>query len=136
MTVLRAFGIIVASAVCFSLLGGLLGFTLGSAVPGYYRSVFFGGNRPDFDPVAVGVGQGTTQGFVGGIVIGLLVVAVLAWYNSRQRRPFIRSKKDFAPFAVETAPIASDAITNPPAASPFRDLADKPAPPACPPPRE
>ena len=132
MTVLRAFGIIVASAVCFAVLGGLLGFALGRAVPGYYRSMFFGGNRPEFDPVAVGIGQGTTQGFVGGIVIGLLVVAVLTWYNSRQRRPFIRSEKMFPSALAEKAPIASDAITNRPASSPSLFRADTPTPPAGP----
>ncbi len=70
-----------------SLLGGLCGLTLGAvlgtAVPGYYRSVFRHGADPSFDPVAVGIGQGLTQGVVFGAVIGLVLVAMFYWYRMR-----------------------------------------------------
>ncbi|MGL4462539.1 MAG: hypothetical protein ACRC1K_10310 [Planctomycetia bacterium] len=72
--------------VLFAGLGGGVGWALGTYFPGYYRSVFRGGNEPWFDPVAVGVGQGLTQGVAGGVVVGLAVVAILAWRESRLRR--------------------------------------------------
>ena len=52
-------------------------------VPGYYRSVFSGGHLPGFDPVAVGIGQGFSQGVVFGGAIGLVLVAMFYWYRSR-----------------------------------------------------
>jgi hypothetical protein len=70
--------------------GGLIGLGIGAAlgtfVPGYYRSVFSRGNDPNFDPIAVGIGQGLTQGVVFGGVIGLLLVAMFYWYRSRSLR--------------------------------------------------
>jgi len=68
-------------------LGGLIGLgigvALGSFVPGYYRSVFSNGYEPHFDPVAVGIGQGLTQGVMFGGVIGLALVTIFYWYQSR-----------------------------------------------------
>ena len=68
-------------------LGGLcglgIGAALGSFVPGYYRSVFSNGADTSFDPVAVGIGQGLTQGVVGGGTIGLALVAMFYWYRLR-----------------------------------------------------
>jgi hypothetical protein len=60
---------------------------LGRFVPAYYRGVFRGGNQPLFDPVSVGVGQGLTQGAAGGVVAGLVLIAILAWRDTRPKRP-------------------------------------------------
>ena len=61
-------------------LGGLIGLGIGAALgafnPGYYRSVFSRGGDPNFDPIAVGIGQGLTQGVVFGGIIGLILVAM------------------------------------------------------------
>lgn len=65
---------VAVSALLFCFLGGIIGFTIGRFSPGYYRAVSNGGDLPDFDPVQVGVGFGTTQGFVGGIIVGLIIV--------------------------------------------------------------
>jgi hypothetical protein len=71
-------------------LGGLVGLgigvALGSFVPGYYRSVFSNGADPNFDPVAVGIGQGLTQGVVFGGIVGLVLVAMFYWHHSRSAR--------------------------------------------------
>jgi hypothetical protein len=82
MTDLRAFVIIIGTGVGFALGGGLLGYSLGTAAPAYYRAVFRAGKDPSFDPVQVGLGLGTTQGLITGLILGAIVVAV-AWYNSR-----------------------------------------------------
>jgi hypothetical protein len=70
-----------------SLLGSILGLgtgaMIGTIAPGYYRAVFRNGNSADFDPLAVGIGLGMTQGcFLGGVV-GLALVAMYYWYRSR-----------------------------------------------------
>jgi len=85
MTVLRGFLIVILSGVAFGLGGGLIGFSLGRWMPGYYRAVFPGGREPWFDPVAVGLGQGLTQGLACGIAVGAVIVLAVAWYNSRRR---------------------------------------------------
>lgn len=70
--------------------GGLIGLGLGAAIgtmlPGYYRSVFSGGSDPNFDPVAVGIGQGLTQGVVFGGITGLLLVGMFYWYRVQMQR--------------------------------------------------
>ncbi|MHC4404759.1 MAG: hypothetical protein ACYTG0_34340, partial [Planctomycetota bacterium] len=74
--------------IVLALVGLGVGFALGKYVPEYYRSVFPGGRDPQFDPVAVGIGQGLTQGLLLGVVTGLVLVAVLCWYKTRgQKRP-------------------------------------------------
>ncbi len=80
----------IAAVFGTAFLGGLIGLgigaTLGSLVPNYYRSVFFNGDAPGFDPIAVGIGQGLTQGVVFGGVIGLVLVGMFYWYRSRLGR--------------------------------------------------
>lgn len=86
MTTLRAFLIIAASAAACTALGGLLGYVLGTQAPGYYRSIFAGGDDPRFDPAEVGLGLGVTQGAIAGLVVGIAVVLIVAWYRSRLAR--------------------------------------------------
>jgi hypothetical protein len=83
MTARNAFAVVIAASLAFAAIGGLIGFLLGTLLPAYYRSVFIHGRDPDFDPVAVGTGLGITQGFVGGAILGVLLVAVLSWFQSR-----------------------------------------------------
>jgi hypothetical protein len=83
MTVARGFTVIVASGIAFAIAGGLIGSTLGRSMPGYYRAVFPGGERPDFDPVQVGIGLGITQGLVAGLVVGSVVVLAVALAGRR-----------------------------------------------------
>jgi hypothetical protein len=77
MTLRSAFATLLVSTIFFTSIGACLGFSLAKLTPGYYRMVFKGGGEPDFDPVGVGIGLGLTQGFVGGVVVGLILVALL-----------------------------------------------------------
>jgi uncharacterized protein (TIGR03382 family) len=82
------FGSIVAvfaTALIGGALGALIGAALGVFLPSYYRSVFAGGMQPGFDPVAVGIGQGLTQGVGGGAAVGVVLVALFYWRQSRRR---------------------------------------------------
>jgi hypothetical protein len=85
MTVLKGFLIVILSSLGFALAGALIGYTLGVALPGYYRAVFSSGREPWFEPVAVGLGLGLTQGLLCGVAVGAVVVLAVAWHNSRRR---------------------------------------------------
>ncbi|MCA9139108.1 MAG: hypothetical protein KDB00_20185 [Planctomycetales bacterium] len=73
--------VVFASALIGGLIGAGIGAALGSFLPEYYRSVFSGGQSPNFDPVAVGIGQGLTQGVGGGGCIGIVLVALFYWHR-------------------------------------------------------
>jgi len=83
MTVVRGFIITVASGIAFALLGAGAGYLLGSVAPDYYRTVFRIPPDVSIDPAQAGLGLGVTQGLAGGLVIGLVIVLSVAWYNSR-----------------------------------------------------
>ncbi|MCA9212823.1 MAG: hypothetical protein KDB27_07155 [Planctomycetales bacterium] len=83
MTVLRGFAITIASGVIFAVFGAGMGYFLGSFAPDYYRTVFRIPPGVSIDPAQAGLGLGVTQGLVGGLIIGLVIVVSVAWYNSR-----------------------------------------------------
>ncbi len=83
MTIRSAIATIAACTAMLAVIGGGTGWALGTFAPGYYRSVFRNGNEPSFDPVSVGVGQGLTQGTSGGVAVGLVVVALFIWRDTR-----------------------------------------------------
>jgi hypothetical protein len=84
MTIAKGFTIIIPSGFAFALGGGLSGYGLALLEPGYYRGVFSSGREPRFDPVAVGLGLGVTQGLICGLLVGAVVVLAVAWYRSRR----------------------------------------------------
>ncbi|BCX48680.1 hypothetical protein HAHE_25880 [Haloferula helveola] len=67
------------SGLMFGAFGFVVGFLLGKFLPDYYRTVFSSGSDPDFNAVAVGIGQGVTQGFAAGIVVGIVIVLIKAF---------------------------------------------------------
>lgn len=83
MSVSKALLLAIGSTVALTMLGGIVGFGLGRFAPNYYRVIARGGDAPDFDPVAFGLGQGVTQGMAAGIAVGLVLVTILGWLNTR-----------------------------------------------------
>lgn len=83
MTVIRGFVITIASGFIFGLLGAGIGYLLGSIAPDFYRTVFRIPPELRIDPVQDGLGLGLTQGIGAGLLVGLVIVVVVAWYNSR-----------------------------------------------------
>jgi hypothetical protein len=79
----RAVGWIALTSVLFAVIGGLIGWLMGTQMPGYYRSIFLRGSDPAFDPVAIGLGQGITQGLVLGSAIGLVLVLSNWWKEAK-----------------------------------------------------
>ncbi len=71
-----------------SLVGGVLGLAVGTGlgllVPGYYRSVYPNGRGVEFDPVAVGIGQGLTQGVALGAFVGLVLAVSFYWVRTQK----------------------------------------------------
>lgn len=84
ITATKAIALAAGCALAGGGAGAALGFALAKVAPGYYRSVFSSGDRPDFDPEAVGLGLGATQGVVAGLLVGLAIACMLAWFNSRR----------------------------------------------------
>ncbi len=73
------------TAIVGSLLGGIFGSVIGALAPGYYRAVIRNSDAIDFDPVQVGLGMGISQGFVGGLAVGVVIVAMYCWMRMRGR---------------------------------------------------
>ncbi len=80
----RILGIFLLFGVIFGILGAGVGYLMAIVIPNYYVEVFDGANRPNFDPVSVGLGLGLIQGIGAGL--GLGCVAVLALAIARRRR--------------------------------------------------
>jgi len=83
MTISRAIGTVVACTLVFASIGVVAGLGIGLVAPGYYRAVFRRGDEPAFDPLEVGIGLGLTQGVTAGALIGIVLVAILAWQHRR-----------------------------------------------------
>lgn len=79
----RAIGSVAIASILFGAIGMAIGYLIGSFMPGYYRSVFVGGDSPDFDPLTVGIGQGLTQGVVLGAAVGLILVLASWWKEAK-----------------------------------------------------
>lgn len=86
MTFARAAWFMVLSVAICGAGGSAIGVGIGVLWPAYYRSVFAGGQHPNFDPVAVGFGQGITQGVVAGIVIGCVIVLAVTWAEVKRQQ--------------------------------------------------
>jgi hypothetical protein len=86
MNALKALATVVATAVIFGLAGTGVGVFLGKAAPSFYRQTVVIRDPESFDPVELGIGLGLTNGLIWGLVIGTLIVAVLAWKETRRPR--------------------------------------------------
>lgn len=87
-TIMSNARIISTVVLCFSafgLIGGAAGATLGLLAPGYYRAVIRNGHEPGFDPLQVGIGLGSTQGMLVGIVFAVAILGLQTWSSVRQR---------------------------------------------------
>jgi hypothetical protein len=71
------------TAVCCGLIGTVLGAGMALLIPDYYRAVFGAVDDPSFEPLAVGLGLGLTQGTIGGLVVGCVVILSVAIYSRR-----------------------------------------------------
>lgn len=82
MTFLRAGIFLLITTILCGVGGAAVGWMLGRYQPGYYRFVFPRSvDRPDFDPVAVGVGLGVTQGLAAGLIVGCVIIISVSFFG-------------------------------------------------------
>lgn len=93
MSIGRGLAVVATCAIVFGVAGAAIGLVLGNVAPGYYRAVFRNGLDPAFRPEQVGLGLGSTQGAVCGVVVGS--VLVLAWSRASHpwRKPVVDSPR-------------------------------------------
>ena len=83
LTLPKAIGTVLATGLGMACLGGVIGLAIATTLPAYYRAVFVNGDDPGFQPVPAGAGLGITQGLVGGLAIGTVIVVAFAWRDRR-----------------------------------------------------
>ncbi|QDT58085.1 hypothetical protein SV7mr_05740 [Stieleria bergensis] len=77
-------GIVAVCAFGGAVLGALLGYLVGTWVPGYYEAIIYRPRGVAIDPQSIGVGMGATQGFGGGAMLGFALIVLFSWYRTRQ----------------------------------------------------
>lgn len=86
MNIPKALATVAGTALGFGIAGTALGALLGKIAPSFYHLMFRYRDQPDLEPVELGIGLGLTQGVIWGMVIGTLLVAILAWRETRLAR--------------------------------------------------
>lgn len=89
MTLTKAFTIVGICLVVGAVIGGLIGWFIGMMFPEAYA-------WSRRDPVHIGVGLGIPQGVTLGAFIGVLLTAIMAWYdvNTRSYSSFAADPED------------------------------------------
>lgn len=95
MTVTKALLTVAVSALLAGAVGAGVGYALDHWTPSFFRILWPGRPGDPADPVEVGLGLGISQGLVWGVVVGLLVVAIVAWHDTRI--PATRDKRSDTP---------------------------------------
>ncbi len=83
MTLTKAFAAVSASALACAAAGAAVGWTIGTLAPDAYRRWFSDGPSDEFSPVQVGIGLGLAQGLGAGVLVGIVIVAIVAWHDVR-----------------------------------------------------
>ena len=86
MNVLKALATVVGTAVGFGVCGIGIGAFLGRITPSFFRQMLPLRDPASFNPVELGIGLGLTNGLGWGLAIGVLLVAILAWRETRLAR--------------------------------------------------
>lgn len=85
MTLTKALAAVIGTALLFGLAGMGIGFLIGRQAPEYFRRFFARGDET-FNAEEFGFGAGLVTGLTWGIVVGVLLVAILAWKETRIAR--------------------------------------------------
>ncbi|MFO0985277.1 MAG: hypothetical protein U1E76_26695, partial [Planctomycetota bacterium] len=83
MNVVKALATVVGTAVGFGVVGIGIGAFLGKVTPSFLREMLPMRDPAAFDPLEMGIGLGLTNGLIWGLVVGILLVAILAWRETR-----------------------------------------------------
>jgi hypothetical protein len=86
MNVTKALATVVGTAVGFGAAGTAIGLFLGKVAPGFFRQMLPLRDPASFNPLELGIGLGLTNGLGWGLVVGVLLVAIIAWKETRLAR--------------------------------------------------
>ncbi len=82
MTAAKAIATVAGCALFGTIIGGLVGYSLGTFAPDFIAALF-PNSRPDSSYVQIAIGLGTVNGGFIGVGVGILIMAILAWHQSR-----------------------------------------------------
>lgn len=83
MTLLRACVAVASSTGCCAIAGAGIGAALEYFCPNYYQSVLPSRGGIEMDTVQVGIGFGLNAGIFTGVVVGVLLVGLVGYFESR-----------------------------------------------------
>ena len=86
MTIKKGIATILGCGIGGAAIGGALGYAIGVLAPGAYIGMFRLPPDGEIAPTEIGLGLGIAQGLILGAVIGVLLVAIVAWYEVRTRQ--------------------------------------------------
>ncbi|HUT11551.1 MAG TPA: hypothetical protein VMY42_13705 [Thermoguttaceae bacterium] len=86
MTLFKALATVVGTAIGFGIAGTGIGAFLGNFTPGFFRHLFPLRDLENFNPLELGIGLGLVNGLIWGLVIGVLVVGIVSWKETRMSR--------------------------------------------------
>ena len=92
MNLTKALATIVGMAVGFGAAGTAIGALLGKVAPGFFRQLLPLRDPASFNPMELGIGLGLTNGLGWGLAVGVLLVAIIAWKETRLTRKEAQDK--------------------------------------------
>lgn len=85
MDLTKALATVIGTAIGFGLAGMGVGWFLGSTFSEFFRQLF-ASDEVDFNATEFGAGIGLANGLVWGLLIGVALVWILAWKETRLAR--------------------------------------------------
>lgn len=99
MNVVKALATVVGTGVGFGVGGTAIGALLGHVAPSFFRQLLPLRDPATFNPVELGIGLGLTSGLGWGLAIGVLLVAIIAWKDTRLARKEARGSANVSSVA-------------------------------------
>ncbi len=84
MTAAKAIVTVAGCALIGTIIGGMVGYLLGTYAPDFIAALF-PRSRPESSYVQIAVGLGTVNGGFIGVGVGVVIMAILAWHQSRMK---------------------------------------------------
>ena len=85
MTLFKALATVVGTAIGFGIAGTGIGAFLGRFTPAFFRLFPFR-DLENLNPLELGIGLGLVNGLIWGLLIGVAVVGIVSWRETRMSR--------------------------------------------------
>ena len=86
MNIFKALATVVGTALGFAIAGMGIGVFLSTYAPSFYRLVLPIREGQEYNMTELGIGLGTMNGLIWGLVVGTLLVMILSWKETRTLR--------------------------------------------------